>query len=618
MYAASENYESLINGYSRHFQARLKKDGETVNAEIKQHTVRKYSSTGEDITIGSAFASSVEISCITESALKDSEVTLETGLEISSGEYEYIPDGVYTITSQGKNEEITTLVGYDKMYINGNQIFNRLTAPSPYLKTASELAAQLGVTFDQTCLEGVDPPDVSPSDETYTLVEMAGYLAGLIGRNAFIDRSGCLTFQAAYTDSGYVFDGNRISNIIIDQTARVINGLECTAEEETLSAGPGIGVVKMENPFMTQIQLDALADQIVGFVYYGAEVAFLLGDPRLDPWDLICYKPSDEAAEWVPILCHDICFNFDGGLSMEIISYAQSQTDIETGFKGPLQTAVDKAQQAANQVKKEISRLDAQEIFNRLTNNGALQGLFKDSDTGDIMINAAYIAAGILASLGGESWIDLEDGTFSLLNDAIKGDAQGVVADSLVFRDGLYVQQKYEDEDTGEVSYNTEKYPFLLAYLTNRAGGITLNPGGLFDLVQIEGLVEFPDIVSVGDIQVMQDWTPLTLNNGFSQGNYEREELAWKKIGNHVYISGSVVLDDAFTGKMTVATLPSKCAPTRSNYRIVAGSGARIARIFVSPSGALELEWIRKLSDGSNDTTTTGLWVSMTMDYWID
>ena len=52
MHTVSENYETVINAYSRHFQARLLKDGEIVNAEIKKHSVRKYSSTGEDISIG--------------------------------------------------------------------------------------------------------------------------------------------------------------------------------------------------------------------------------------------------------------------------------------------------------------------------------------------------------------------------------------------------------------------------------------------------------------------------------------------------------------------------------------------------------------------------------------
>lgn len=540
MYTVSENYETVINGYSRHFQARLLKNGEIVNAEIKKHSVRKYSSTGEDISIGCAFASSAEISCIAASSLsslKDSEITLETGLEITSGEYEYVPDGVYTITSEKTKGEITTLIGYDRMYVKGNTTFSWPIIPVQYFDLITELATQLGVEFDSSCLEGVEDFTIEDfvDDGDFTLQKMAGYLAGLIGRNAYINRAGQLTFQA-YADSGYIFDGNRISDIDVDRTAREINWLQCTVGDETLQSGIGAGYAKMENPLMTEKLLETVAEKIP-ISYYGAEAAFLLGDPRLDPWDLVHYKVKmvkdilvdedgatlvDEFgnvfADWgdglIPILCHEMTYSFDGGLSMDITSYALSETEENTNFRGPTQQAVEKAQQdakdakeAAEDAKAGVSDLDkkltAKEIFDRLTENGTLQGLFKDEDTGDILINAAYIVAGILASLGGESWISLEDGSFSFLNDLIKGDADGLVADALVLRDGLYVQQKSTDGD-GNVYYGNKKYPFLTVYLTNKSGAIWINPNATFDEVLIEGLVSFEDHVGIRELAVTE------------------------------------------------------------------------------------------------------------------
>lgn len=389
MYTVSENYETVINGYSRHFQARLLKNGEIVNAEIKKHSVRKYSSTGEDISIGCAFASSAEISCIAASSLsslKDSEITLETGLEITSGEYEYVPDGVYTITSQKTKGEITTLIGYDKMYVSGSKTFSWPIIPVLYSDLVSELASQLGVPFDLDCLEAAEDFTIEDFIDSggYTLQEMAGYLAGLIGKNAYINRAGQLTFRA-YVDSGYAFDGNRISDIDVDQTARQINWLQCTVGDETLQSGTGSGYAKMANPLMTEKFLDNAAGKIP-ISYYGAEAAFLLGDPRLDPWDMIWYKVKmvkdilvdedgatlvDEFgnvfADWgdglIPILCHEITYSFDGGLSMDVTSYALSETEENTNFRGPTQQAVEKAQQvageakeAAEKAKKEVSR----------------------------------------------------------------------------------------------------------------------------------------------------------------------------------------------------------------------------------------------------------------------
>lgn len=615
MYAgASEIYESVINGYSRHFQARLKKDGETVNAEIKRHATRKYSSTGEDISIGSAFSSSVEISCITVSFLKDSEVTLETGLEISSGEYEYVPDGVYTIVSQKKKGEINTLVGYDRMYVNGSKTFGWPIIPARYSELVSELASQLGVTFDPDCLEAVEDFTIEDFIDSggsgYTLQEMAGYLAGLIGRNAYIDRTGQLTFQA-YVDSGYVFDGNRISDIDLDQTARTINWLQCTVGDDTLQSGTGAGYVKMANPLMTEKILDNVAGKIP-ISYYGAEAAFLLGDPRLDPWDLIHYKVKmakdtlvdedgavlvDEFgnvfADWddglIPILCHEIVYSFDGGLSMDITSYALSETEENTDSRGPVQKAAEEAQQAASEAKERVANLDkkltAEEIFNRLTENGTLQGIYKDEETGEIYINASYIVSGILS---GDIIRFKESINFSDLIEVFK-----------LEKTSRGIQLHILPTEEGEAGVWAVCHVLLSC---------------IYGLSVKEGL-------TCDDITVTKEWTPLTLEADFeNHGTYERAEVSCKKIGKHVYIDGAVKLTGTFSGKsMAVATLPEECWPAVNRYAIAACGGARIARIIVTPDdGVLHVEWIKKLADGATDTTTAGLWVSMKMDYWID
>lgn len=52
--------------------------------------------------------------------------------------------------------------------------------------------------------------------------------------------------------------------------------------------------------------------------------------------------------------------------------------------------------------------LTQQEVFNRLTNNGQLQGLYMSD--GKLYINAQYIAAGRIASVDGKSYFDLNTG----------------------------------------------------------------------------------------------------------------------------------------------------------------------------------------------------------------
>lgn len=86
--------------------------------------------------------------------------------------------------------------------------------------------------------------------------------------------------------------------------------------------------------------------------------------------------------------------------------------DLEQKYNFPKR--FDEAMEAAATAQKAVEALDGQldqaEVFNRLTNNGASQGLFLDNN-GDIFINASYLVTGILKSLDNETfYLDLVNG----------------------------------------------------------------------------------------------------------------------------------------------------------------------------------------------------------------
>lgn len=72
------------------------------------------------------------------------------------------------------------------------------------------------------------------------------------------------------------------------------------------------------------------------------------------------------------------------------------------GLANNAQTSADAAREEANKAKQEATNLDnkltSEEIFKRLTNNGASQGLYRDEDTGDLYINGQFIQAGTFKS----------------------------------------------------------------------------------------------------------------------------------------------------------------------------------------------------------------------------
>ena len=76
--------------------------------------------------------------------------------------------------------------------------------------------------------------------------------------------------------------------------------------------------------------------------------------------------------------------------------------------------------------------LTQQEVFNRLTNNGQLQGLYMSD--GKLYINAQYIAAGRIASVDGKSYFDLNTG-----NAVLRGSFSTLERTNSQIRQGLIV-----------------------------------------------------------------------------------------------------------------------------------------------------------------------------------
>lgn len=81
-------------------------------------------------------------------------------------------------------------------------------------------------------------------------------------------------------------------------------------------------------------------------------------------------------------------------------------------------------------------KLTQEDIFNRLTNNGASQGMFIED--GNVYFNASYIATGMLTSQNKNSVYNLADGTFTITNE-YSDPAPNVVTKTVLTPDGLEV-----------------------------------------------------------------------------------------------------------------------------------------------------------------------------------
>lgn len=110
-------------------------------------------------------------------------------------------------------------------------------------------------------------------------------------------------------------------------------------------------------------------------------------------------------------------------------------------------------------------------------------------------------------------------------------------------------------------------------------------------------------------------WIDITLSSGTTTGIYGGKPQ-YRKIGDHVFLRGGIAFTKG-SSTYTASTLPSEIMPSNPIYRMVATGGTRIARIGISPVGALFVDWIYLLN-GTSAFTGEVSWLIIDCDYFLD
>lgn len=94
------------------------------------------------------------------------------------------------------------------------------------------------------------------------------------------------------------------------------------------------------------------------------------------------------------------------------------------GFAEKAQKTADEAIEATSKLDEKLSQ---DEIFNRLTNNGKSQGLYRGED-GELYVSASYIATGTLTSSDGTVKIDLSNNCVTV-DGKLRATVNGITRD---------------------------------------------------------------------------------------------------------------------------------------------------------------------------------------------
>ena len=140
-------------------------------------------------------------------SLLDQTVALYIGRQVS-GALEEVPLGRYTITGAQEVDGAVTITGYDAMYADLEMAYYpTITGATTAQAVLADVAKAAGLSL--VCDSSVADVPVSGVSTGYTLREMAGYMAALMGGNARIGGDGALRV-GWFASTGLTLDGDQI------------------------------------------------------------------------------------------------------------------------------------------------------------------------------------------------------------------------------------------------------------------------------------------------------------------------------------------------------------------------------------------------------------------------
>lgn len=335
----------------------------------------------DNITFGNAPCQSVTFSIHNpEINLENEELFIQQGLYLEDGTLENIDLGYFTVQKPTSDGEVTQYVCYDRM-VKFEKIFY---IPGDYPTTYTVN----GILYEIEHATGIKiNPFPSSADYRlaktmfngiYTMREMLGYLAGIIGRDAIVSRAGEVEFKWYTSVDGYTLDGSRIyqgATNIETEYDMYIEKIVCSAQTygETpreLTIGTGNRIVYVSNPFMQTFMLTAIYERIRNFRYRGITAEFL-GDFRLDLGDVINVTKGNETYQCCVM---EISHQSDGGVRTTISSHNKTEREQEFNVTGSVTRSIDRTSNALAGVEETVNKHETEinELFTSVSNGKKL------------------------------------------------------------------------------------------------------------------------------------------------------------------------------------------------------------------------------------------------------
>lgn len=371
MIASSTQFANAVASQPRTFRARILLGGTAVDCEVMKATIRKGASDAEQFLVGSVYSSSAEIVVSgLQTSLVGRTIALQVGVVIGSS-VDYITVGTFVVSKVSNDDSLQTITAQGVIASKMNEALPTVaTQTLANIANAIQTTTGVTVTFDS----GITTSGVIAAQlQSMTCRSALALLAFIVGGYATETASGGVVikkYASGIVDSIIVDSTNATlitseNDIIIASEVEGVGGVETVGvlAENCLTAPvvhesdfnmTGVKVIVKEEyetedeegqtvvvpeqsyesgtvrqvydcEYMTEALFTQFADNVIGYRYMPAEIDMSVGDPRIEPWDVL--RVQTVSGEKYNVPCHYIEESFDGGFSCFIRAVGETEEE---------------------------------------------------------------------------------------------------------------------------------------------------------------------------------------------------------------------------------------------------------------------------------------------------
>lgn len=340
MYQVSQAYQIAETKAVKQFKLRGKCCGiDYTAADILKGslTVSQQASSPTEITLGAVYVGQLTATFLNMPIARNSwvggTITLQVGLKLAGGLYEFVPVGTYTIAEAKHSRSGVEVVAYDNMSKFDNLLSFDTTYGTPYeLLTAicASCMVELGMTEEEVeaLPNGTRTLGIYAENDCQTFRDLLSWIACTTCCFATIDRQGRLVLRPFYGTSVGTFDdtkrftGCKFSDYITSYAGITVNDLDEGGTRTYTNGKAGVTLDVGDNPLMqygVDVTLDAIGNAIAYALtdveYVPFEATMLIG-VEFDLGDVLTMTDGT-AGTSSSCIVHSINWTFDRGCSLK-------------------------------------------------------------------------------------------------------------------------------------------------------------------------------------------------------------------------------------------------------------------------------------------------------------